>query len=114
MREAPSLAIIPKLQGPKTEIRIVDPKGKNEGKNLLRKVNWYDNPYDAANGSDLIVILTEWNEFRALNLSRLSESMRSANMADLRNIYTKMEALNSGFKLYECVGRESSKKNNFV
>jgi len=110
VREAPSLAIIPKLQGPKTEIRIVDPKGKNEGKNLLRKVNWYDNPYDAANGSDLIVILTEWNEFRALNLSRLSESMRSANMADLRNIYTKMEALNSGFKLYECVGRESSKK----
>ena len=106
MREAPSLTIIPKIQSGGNKIRIVDPQGKKQGEKHFKNVSWYENPYEAAIGSDLIVILTEWNEFRALDLNKISEVMRSKNMADFRNIYSKSEALKSGFIKYESVGRK--------
>ena len=56
-------------------------------------------------GADLLVILTEWNEFRALNLKEIAKKMRSARLADLRNIYTEEEVLKAGFDKYTCVGR---------
>ena len=105
MREAPSLSIIPYLKDQGAEIRIVDPKGIIEGKTLFPYAYWYTSPYVAASDADMIIILTEWNEFRALNLKELSRLMKSAILVDLRNVYTKDEALKSGFKVYESVGR---------
>lgn len=106
MREAPSLTIIPRIQSEGNNIRIIDPKGRKQGEKYFKNVTWYDNPYEAAVGSDLLVILTEWNEFRALDLKKISGVMKSKNMADLRNLYSKNEALSSGFVKYESVGRK--------
>ena len=106
MREAPSLTIIPRIQSEGNNIRIIDPKGRTQGEKYFKNVTWYDNPYEAAVGSDLLVILTEWNEFRALDLKKISGVMKSKNMADLRNLYSKNEALSSGFVKYESVGRK--------
>jgi UDPglucose 6-dehydrogenase len=105
MRDAPSLTLIPALVGAGATVRIVDPKGRKEGVALLPGVEWIDDPYIASACADAIVILTEWNEFRALDLNRLSASMRVPLMADLRNIYDAKTALGAGFKDYEGVGR---------
>ena len=72
MRDAPSLTIVPALVGGGATVRVVDPEGRREGERLLPGVAWMDNAYDAAAGADAVVILTEWNEFRALDLSRLA------------------------------------------
>ena len=82
------------------EIRIFDPQGKRAGKHLIKNVNWVDSSQEAVCESDLVIILTEWNEFRALDLKKMSSLMRSAYMADLRNIYTEKEVLECGFKKY--------------
>jgi UDPglucose 6-dehydrogenase len=83
----------------------VDPEGRREGEELLPGVVWSDNPYGAANGADLVVILTEWNEFRALDLSRMAKKMVTPRMADLRNIYDPDEVRAAGFTAYVGVGR---------
>jgi UDPglucose 6-dehydrogenase len=105
MREAPSLTIVPALVGGGAKVRVVDPQGRREGEDLLPGVTWMDDPYEAADGADLIVILTEWNEFRALDLGRLAEGMATPRLADLRNIYTAADAKKAGFEAYEAVGR---------
>ncbi len=105
MRDAPSLTIVPALVGAGAKVRVVDPEGRREGEELLPGVVWSDNPYGAANGADLIVILTEWNEFRALDLGRLAKKMAHARMADLRNIYGPDEVRAAGFTDYTGVGR---------
>ena len=105
MREAPSLTIVPAMVGGGAEVRVVDPEGRREGMDLLPGVTWLDDPYQAAAEADAVVILTEWNEFRALDLQRMSQSMRSARMADLRNIYSAGEAEAAGFISYTCTGR---------
>ena len=105
MREAPSLTIVPALVGNGAEVRVVDPQGRAEGAALLPGVAWHDDPYAAADGADAVVILTEWNEFRALDLARMARSMRSPAMADLRNIYSAAKAANAGFSAYTSVGR---------
>jgi UDPglucose 6-dehydrogenase len=64
-----------------------------------------EDPYEAARDADLLVLLTEWNEFRALDLGRLAASMATARMADLRNIYSAHDAVKAGFEAYEAVGR---------
>lgn len=105
MREAPSLTIIPALVGGGAEVRVTDPEGQREGENLLPGVQWMPNAYEAAEGADLLVVLTEWNEFRALDLSRLAESMSRPVMADLRNVYDEAMVKKAGFSAYEAVGR---------
>ncbi|MEM6539305.1 MAG: UDP-glucose/GDP-mannose dehydrogenase family protein [Pseudomonadota bacterium] len=105
MRDAPSLTIVPALVGGGATVRVVDPQGKREGEALLPGVAWHEDPYAAATGSDLLVVLTEWNEFRALDLPRLAGSMKTPHMADLRNVYTAQSARQAGFTSYECVGR---------
>jgi UDPglucose 6-dehydrogenase len=105
MREAPSLTIVPALVGGGAKVRLCDPKGRHEGEALLPGTDWHDSPYTAAEGADLVVILTEWNEFRALDLPRLAGVMTQARMADLRNVYTPEEAAKAGFTAYEGVGR---------
>ncbi len=104
MRDAPSLTIVPALIGGGAKVRVVDPEGRREGIKLLPGVEWHESAYDAAAGADAVVILTEWNEFRALDLSRLAGSMAVARMADLRNIYSAEVAGAAGFKDYVAVG----------
>ncbi len=105
MRDAPSLTIVPALVGGGATVRVVDPQGRREGEHLLQNVTWCDDPYTAAEAADLLVILTEWNEFRALDLTRLSKGMAQARMADLRNIYSRQDALSAGFTTYDAIGR---------
>ncbi|MEM1340731.1 MAG: UDP-glucose/GDP-mannose dehydrogenase family protein [Pseudomonadota bacterium] len=105
MRDAPSLTIVPALVGGGAKVRVVDPQGRREGEALLPGVTWLDDPYEAAREADLVVILTEWNEFRALDLVRLRQLMQSPRMADLRNIYSPQDAEAAGFEAYAAVGR---------
>ena len=106
MRDAPSLTIVPALVGNGAKVRVVDPQGKHEGEALLPGVSWLDDAYLAAQDADALVILTEWNEFRALDLKRVAERMSTPVMADLRNIYTPKDAENAGFSAYVSIGRQ--------
>jgi len=90
MRDAPSLTIIPALVGGGAKVRVTDPQGRHEGEALLPGVTWVDDAYKAAQKADLVVLLTEWNEFRALNLKRLARRMAVPRMADLRNVYVSI------------------------
>jgi len=105
MREAPSLTIVPALVGSGARVRVVDPHGRREGEALLPGVTWEEDPYAAADGADLLLILTEWNQFRALDLKRLAAGMAAPRMADLRNIYDRDDVLAAGFADYVSVGR---------
>ena len=106
MREAPSLTIVPALVGKGADVRVVDPQGQREGAELLPGVSWHEDAYVAAQDADAVLILTEWNEFRALDLPRLAGVMRTPAMADLRNIYSAEEAGAAGFTAYTSVGRQ--------
>ncbi|MBN2740896.1 MAG: UDP-glucose/GDP-mannose dehydrogenase family protein [Rhodobacteraceae bacterium] len=105
MRDAPSLTVVPALLGGGAKVRVVDPQGRHEGEHLLPGVEWLDDPYAASEHSDLIVILTEWNEFRALDLTRIASGMKTPRMADLRNVYSAEDARNAGFEGYSSIGR---------
>lgn len=107
MRDAPSLTIIPALIGGGAKVRVVDPQGRHEGEALLPGVTWLDNPYSATDKADLLVILTKWNEFRALDLKRLARKMTRARLVDLRNIYNLNDARRAGFEAYDSIGRGS-------
>jgi UDPglucose 6-dehydrogenase len=105
MRDAPSLTIVPALVGAGAKVRVSDPQGQHEGEALLPGVKWIDNPYQAANDADLVVLLTEWNEFRGLDLAKLARKMATPQMADLRNIYDRDEVMEAGFTAYVGIGR---------
>ena len=105
MRDAPSLTIVPALVGSGAKVRVVDPQGRREGEHMLPGVVWLDDTYDAVKGADAVVILTEWNEFRALDLERMAKSMATARMADLRNVYSQADASKAGFVAFAGVGR---------
>lgn len=105
MREAPSLTIVPALVGGGARVRVVDPQGLREGKALLPGVQWVDDPYKAALKANVLILLTEWDEFRALDLKRLAEGMATPRMADLRNIYSPQGAKRAGFEAYASSGR---------
>jgi len=107
MRDAPSLTVVPALVGGGARVRVLDPHGRKEGEALLPGVTWETDPYMASEGADCLLILTEWNEFRALDLKRMAASMTTPRMADLRNIYNREDALAAGFVQYEGVGRAS-------
>ena len=105
MRDAPALTIVPALVGGGAQVSVVDPQGRREGEALLPGVRWEDDPYAATAGADLLLILTEWNEFRALDLGRIAGSMATARLADLRNIYSASDAEAAGFVAYDSIGR---------
>ena len=107
MRDAPSLTIVPALIGAGAKVRVTDPQGHHEGEALLPGVHWADDAYKAAQNADLLVILTEWNEFRALDLKKLARKMAVPRLADLRNIYSARDAKRAGFVAYDSVGRAS-------
>jgi UDPglucose 6-dehydrogenase len=105
MRDAPSLTIVPALIGAGAKVRVTDPQGRHEGEALLPGVQWSEDAYKAAQNADLVVILTEWNEFRALDLKRIARRMATPHMADLRNVYSSKDAKQAGFTAYDSIGR---------
>ena len=111
MRDAPSLTIVPALVGAGAAVTVVDPQGQREGEALLPNVRWDDDPYAATEQADLVVILTEWNAFRALDLKRIAEGMTKPRMADLRNIYSVEDVVSAGFEAYQSVGRAPYPEN---
>lgn len=104
MRDSPSLTIVPALVGAGANIHVVDPQGFKEGNDLLPGVTWVDDPYTAIQDAEAVILLTEWNEFRALDLARVVRIMKDPRMADLRNIYDPKDAAEVGLK-YTSVGR---------
>ncbi len=106
MRESPSLAVIPALQQAGAAVRAFDPEGVEEAKKLLDGVAFCNGAYDAMDGADALVILTEWNEFRALDLKRVKALLRSPTVIDLRNIYKPADMAEAGF-YYFSIGRSS-------
>jgi len=103
MRDAPSLVILPYLQQAGAIVRAYDPEGRTEAAKLLT-VDFCDNAYEALEGADGVVILTEWNEFRALDLGKVKAALKSPLMVDLRNIYRPAQMVRAGFR-YVSVGR---------
>ena len=103
MRDAPSLVIVPELQTAGAIIRAYDPEGGKEARKYLNIENCKD-AYDALKGADGVVILTEWNEFRALDLERVKATLKTPLMIDLRNIYRPAQMREAGFQ-YLSVGR---------
>ena len=105
MRDAPSLDIIPTLQAEGANINAYDPEGMHEAKSVLKDVSWCNDAYEAMAGADAVAILTEWNEFRGLDLPRIKSLLKNPIVIDLRNIYNPEEMRDAGF-VYSCVGRK--------
>lgn len=104
MRDAPSLDIVPALQAMGAQVQAFDPEGTHEARQLLRDVDFKADPYEAAAGADVLVIITEWDQFRALDLDRVKLLMKAPVLVDLRNIYRPEEVRSRGFK-YASIGR---------
>ncbi|MBI1209040.1 MAG: nucleotide sugar dehydrogenase [Azospirillum sp.] len=104
MRDSPSLAIVPELQQAGATVRAFDPAGMTEAARLLPGVIWCRNAYEALDGADAVTYLTEWNEFRALDLEQMRALMRNPVVIDLRNICNPEEMAAAGFS-YTSVGR---------
>ncbi len=104
MRAAPSLEIVPALIEAGARVRVFDPEGRTQAEPLLPGVEWCENAYDAMTGADAVTILTEWNEFRALDLERMKSVMKAPVVVDLRNVYNTADMVAAGFD-YSSVGR---------
>ncbi|MFL2918720.1 MAG: UDP-glucose dehydrogenase family protein [Thalassobaculaceae bacterium] len=104
MRDAPSLDIIPTLQAEGANINAYDPEGMYEAKSVLKDVSWCNDAYQTMDGADAVAILTEWNEFRGLDLPRIKSLLKTPVVIDLRNIYDPKDMKDAGF-VYSCVGR---------
>jgi UDPglucose 6-dehydrogenase len=103
MRDAPSLDIVPALQAMGATIQAFDPEG-HEARHMLKGVDFKDDAYAAVEGADAVVIITEWDEFRALDLDRVKLLMKTPTVVDLRNIYRPDDMRVRGFK-YSSIGR---------
>jgi UDPglucose 6-dehydrogenase len=103
MRDAPSLVILPYLQQAGATVRAYDPEGCDEAAKHLQ-LDFRKSAYDALDGADGVVILTEWNEFRALDFARVKAALKQPLMVDLRNIYKPTQMRDAGF-IYVSVGR---------
>ena len=106
MRDSVSLDVIPALQKAGATIRAYDPEGMKEAKVMLKDVTWCSNAYDAMQGAHAAVILTEWNEFRALDFKEMKAALKEPVLVDLRNIYRPDEMAAVGFR-YSSIGRAS-------
>ncbi len=105
MRDSVSLDVIPALQEAGAAIAAFDPEGVKEASKLLKNVLWCKNPYEPMQGADAVAILTEWNEFRALDLALMKTLLKSPVMIDMRNIYKPAEVRAAGFT-YTSIGRK--------
>jgi UDPglucose 6-dehydrogenase len=107
MRDSPSLEIIPALQRAGARVRAFDPQGMEEARKLLQDVEYCDDAYSAMDGADGLAIVTEWNEFRALDLDRVKKLLKRPVLVDLRNIYKVDDMAAAGFN-YHSVGRAAT------
>ena len=106
MRDAPSLAIIPALQQAGAQIAAHDPIGMDQAQSLFTQVDFCEDAYHAADAADAVVIVTEWDAYRALDLHQLKEVMKTPLLIDLRNIYRPQEMTRHGFT-YLGIGRSA-------
>jgi UDPglucose 6-dehydrogenase len=107
MREAPSISLVTALQDMGARVRAYDPEGMEQAKDELEDVVYFQDPYDCVADADALVIVTEWEQFRALDLERLRDTMACPVIVDLRNIYRPEEMARLGF-IYESIGRAGS------
>ena len=110
MRDAPSLVIIPKLLEAGASVNVCDPQGEQEGASLLPGIHWDGDPYTAATNADVIVLITEWNVFRGMDLTRLAGCMSTPAFVDLRNVYTFDEMSDAGLEYFP-VGKAQSRES---
>jgi UDPglucose 6-dehydrogenase len=110
MRDSPSLEIVPALQRAGARVRAFDPEGMSEARHMLEGVDFCDGAYETMEGADALAILTEWNEFRALDLERVKSLLKTPCIVDLRNIYNPDDMALAGID-YFCVGRPSRSSN---
>jgi UDPglucose 6-dehydrogenase len=106
MREAASITILPALQKRGITVRAHDPEGMDEAKKQMPDLDYHDDPYDAIDGADALVILTEWNSYRSLDLDRVKSLLKAPIFIDLRNIYRPAEMQAAGFQ-YSSLGRSA-------
>jgi UDPglucose 6-dehydrogenase len=104
MRESPSIPLITALQDMGATVRAYDPAGMEQARGMLTGVTFCDNEYDCAKGASALVIVTEWEQFRALDFARLKKDMAAPVLVDLRNVYRPDDMARHGFR-YESVGR---------
>ncbi len=113
IREAPSLVIIPELQKAGAKIAAHDPIAMDHAKKALSDVEWCEDPYAVAKDADVLVIVTEWNEYRALQLDKVEAAMKTPVLVDLRNIYKLPEMEQTGFN-YVSIGRPATVPGNKI
>jgi len=106
MRDSPSLVIVPELQKAGASIQAYDPQGMKEAAHLFEDVVFCEGPYETMQGADVLVIITEWNAFRALDFERVKSLLKTPILVDLRNIYNLEDMKRAGFTYYS-VGREA-------
>ena len=106
MRDSPSLDIIPALQAAGAKVRAYDPEGMDEARMMLDGIEYCDDAYDTLPNSDALVIITEWNVFRAMDMHRVKDLLNSPVLVDMRNIYDPETMRELGFT-YVSVGRPS-------
>ncbi len=104
MRDAPSLDIIPALQAAGARIKAYDPESMHEAGKTLTEVDFCDGPYHAVDGADAMVLITEWDQFRALDLDRVKKLLKAPVVVDLRNVYQPADMKRRGFS-YTSIGR---------
>jgi UDPglucose 6-dehydrogenase len=104
MRDSPSLGILPALQKAGATIRAFDPEGMDEARKLMPDLTYCKDAYDCMTGADALVLITEWNEFRALDIGRVKSLLREPVLVDLRNVYSPAEMNEAGFR-YSSIGR---------
>jgi UDPglucose 6-dehydrogenase len=104
MRDAPSIPLVTALQDMGAQVRVFDPVGMPQARKILENVTFCDNAYDCAKGAHALVIVTEWEQFRALDLPKMASIMASSVIVDLRNIYSPDEVIRNGFH-YCGIGR---------
>ncbi len=105
MRDAPSLVIIDQLQEAGAKVKAFDPEAQKTAKRILKGVTYCNDPYSTVAGCDALVIVTEWNEFRDIDLKKIKQLLKHPNIVDGRNIYEPQEMKKLGFN-YLCVGRK--------
>ena len=107
MRDSPSIPLITALQDMGAQVRAYDPEGMEQARAVLNAVTYTKDAYDCAKGADVLVIVTEWEQFRALDLDALRAAMNNPVMVDLRNVYPSEDAVKYGFS-YSGVGRSQT------
>jgi len=104
LRDSPALSILPPLAEKGARIQAHDPAGMEEAKKLMPDLQYVDSPYEACQNADALVLLTEWNQYRALDLAKVKSLMKTPVFIDLRNVYDPAQMTELGFQ-YHSIGR---------